>query len=140
MLEKARDIKGLKKTISREAKKVGLKCNTEDKQTTMFKVFQKIYYTKVKTLLGLDQCTLFVTGAAPISREVMDYFMSLDIKLTELYGMSESTGYHTGNLPNKIKFGSVGVNTDITVKSKLVKVRLLILLNLKRLYSPSLTE
>merc|ERR1712109_79731 len=47
--------------------------------------------------------------------------MSLDIKLTELYGMSESTGYHTGNLPGKIKFGSVGVNTDITVKSKLVK-------------------
>ena len=54
----------------------------------------------------------------------MNYFMSLDIKLTELYGMSESTGYHTGNLPGKIKFGSVGVNTDITVKSKLVKVRL----------------
>merc|ERR1712156_645890 len=121
MLEKAREIKGLKKKISREAKKVGLKCNTEDKQTTMFKVFQKIYYTKVKTLLGLDHCNLFVTGAAPISREVVDYFMSLDIKLTEFYGMSESTGYHTGNLPGKIKFGSVGVNTDITVKSKLVK-------------------
>ena len=70
MLEKAREIKGLKKKISREAKRVGLKCNTEDRQTTMFKVFQKIYYTKVKTLLGLDQCSLFVTGAAPISREV----------------------------------------------------------------------
>ena len=54
----------------------------------------------------------------------MNYFLSLDIKLTELYGMSESTGYHTGNLPEKIKFGSVGVNTDISVKSKLVKVRL----------------
>ena len=70
MLEKAREIKGLKKKISREAKRVGLKCNTEDRQTTMFKVFQKIYYTKVKTLLGLDQCILFVTGAASISREV----------------------------------------------------------------------
>ena len=70
MLEKAREIKGLKKKISAEAKRVGLKCNTEDRQTTMFKVFQKIYYTKVKTLLGLDQCILFVTGAAPISREV----------------------------------------------------------------------
>ena len=70
MLEKAREIKGLKKKISREAKRVGLKCNTEDRQTRMFKVFEKIYYSKVKTLLGLDQCTLFVTGAAPISREV----------------------------------------------------------------------
>ena len=48
--------------------------------------------------------------------------MSLDIKLTEVYGMSESSGIHTGNLPGKIKFGSVGVNSDVTVKSKLVKV------------------
>ena len=70
MLEKAREIKGLKKKISREAKRVGLKCNTEERQTTMFKVFQKIYYTKVKTLLGLDQATYFFTAAAPISREV----------------------------------------------------------------------
>ena len=139
MLEKGRDIKGLKKKVSQEAKKVGLKCNTEERETTMFKVFQKIYYTKVKTLLGLDQCGLFVTGAAPISREVcltfpwnfsnpiplkvMNYFMSLDIKITELYGMSESSGAHTGNPLGKIKFGSVGKCTDVTVKSKLVKVR-----------------
>ena len=73
MLEKGREIKGLKKKIGREAKKVGLKCNTEERQTTMFKVFQKIYYTKVKTLLGLDQCVLFVTGAAPIAREVCKF-------------------------------------------------------------------
>ena len=55
--------------------------------------------------------------------QVLNYFLSLDIKLTEVYGMSESSGIHTGNLPGKIKFGSVGVNSDVTVKSKLVKVR-----------------
>ena len=70
MLEKAREIKGLKKKISREAKRVGLKCNTEERQSTMFKVFQKIYYAKVKTLLGLDQSAYFFTAAAPIAREV----------------------------------------------------------------------
>ena len=56
--------------------------------------------------------------------QVVNYFLSLDIKLTEVYGMSESTGIHTLNPPGKIKFGSVGVNSDVTVKSKLVKVRL----------------
>ena len=124
MLEKAREIKGLKKKISREAKRVGLKCNTEERQSTMFKVFQKIYYTKVKTLLGLDQATYLFTAAAPIAREVVNYFLSLDMHLTEVYGMSESTGIHTLNPPGKIKLGSVGVNSDVTVKSKLVKVRL----------------
>ena len=141
MLEKAREIKGLKKKISAEAKRVGLKCNTEERQTRMFKVFQKIYYSKVKTLLGLGESTYFFTAAAPIAREVcqlsagvratllrvptvqvVNYFLSLDIKLTEVYGMSESTGIHTLNPPGKIKFGSVGVNSDVTVKSKLVKV------------------
>jgi len=121
MLEKAREIKGLKKKISREAKRVGLKCNTEERQSTMFKVFQKIYYTKVKTLLGLDQATYLFTAAAPIAREVVNYFLSLDMHLTEVYGMSESTGIHTLNPPGKIKLGSVGVNSDVTVKSKLVK-------------------
>ena len=52
----------------------------------------------------------------------MNYLMSLDIKLTEVYGMSESSGVHSGNLPWKIKFGSVGVVSDVTVKSKLVRV------------------
>ena len=58
-----------------------------------------------------------------ISVQVLNYFLSLDIKLTEVYGMSESTGIHTLNPPGKIKIGSVGVNSDVTVKSKLVKVR-----------------
>ena len=91
MLEKARDIKGLKKKIGREAKKVGLKCNTEERQTTMFKVFQKIYYTKVKTLLGLDQCVLFVTGAAPISREVCLQGAVIRLTYYELFRLSTTS-------------------------------------------------
>ena len=68
----------------------------------------------------------------------MNYFMSLDIKLTEVYGMSESSGVHSGNLPGKIKFGSVGVITDVTVKSKLVKVcRVKVVVFTKLLHSQS---
>ena len=41
---------------------------------------------------------MFVVGAAPTRREVHDYFMSINIPLMELYGMSESSGPHTLNL------------------------------------------
>ena len=43
-------------------------------------------------------------------REVHDYFMSINIPLMELYGMSESSGPHTLNLiqPDGWRVGSCG--------------------------------
>ena len=43
-------------------------------------------------------------------REVHDYFMSINIPLMELYGMSESSGPHTLNLmqPDRWRVGSCG--------------------------------
>jgi len=120
MLEKAKDVKGLKKTISKQAKATGLKYHTEGEKEGLFKVFQKIYYSKVKALLGFDQCTHFVTGAAPIEKKTMNYFLSLDIQLLELYGMSECTGLHTMQLYEKNKPKSTGL-TPPGIKSKLVQ-------------------
>ena len=98
MLEKAREIKGLKKKISREAKRVGLKCNTEERESRMFKVFQKIYYTKVKTLLGLDEATYFFTAAAPIAREVCQ-LLSAGVRatLSELCRLSTTSSRWTSS-------------------------------------------
>jgi len=108
MMEKAKEIKGLKKTISTKAKAVGLKFHTKGSHEAQFKLFQKIYYSKVKDVLGLDQCRLFLSGAAPIDKKTVQYFLSLDIKILEVYGMSESSGPHTISSPDKFKFGSVG--------------------------------
>lgn len=119
MLEKAKDVKGLKKTISKQAKLTGLKYHQEGDKEGLFKVFQKIYYSKVKALLGFDQCKWFFTGAAPIEQKTMNYFMSLDIRILELYGMSESTGMHTSQLTEKFKSKSCGITPE-GVTSKLV--------------------
>jgi len=123
MKEKGRDVKGLKKKISTKAKEVGLKCNTKEKETASYHLFQKIVYSKIKEALGLDQAKYFFSGAAPISKDTMNYFMSLDIKIMELYGMSESTGYHTGNTPDMKKMFTVGHLGDPSKKSKLDKAK-----------------
>ena len=121
MLEKAKDIKGAKKVVSREAKKAGLKFNTNGQKEGWYKLFQKIYFSKVKALLGLDECTHFFTGAAPIEKKTMDYFLSLDIRLLELYGMSETSGLHTSQTSELFKPKSTGCTPAPCVKSKLVE-------------------
>ena len=51
---------------------------------------------------------MFVSGAAPLSKDIMRYFLSLDIFIRELYGMSETTGPHTIIRKGDIHLGSVG--------------------------------
>lgn len=48
-----------------------------------------------KAALGFDRCLTFRTGAAPLSEDVKNYFLSLDIPVGEVYGLSESTAGHS---------------------------------------------
>ena len=65
---------------------------------------------KVLEEVGLQHCEIFAVGAAPMHRKVHEYFMSIDIPLMELYGLSETSGPHTLNLiqPDRWKVGSCG--------------------------------
>ena len=73
-----------------------------------FTVFEKLVYSKVKAGLGLDECRIAVSGAAPISTEVLDFFAGFGLPIYEVYGQSEDTGPTTFNVPGKTKFGTVG--------------------------------
>jgi len=63
---------------------------------------------KVKAALGLDQCVMCLTGAAPISRDTLEYFKNLDIFIHEVYGMSESGGPTTCNRLYHRETGTTG--------------------------------
>jgi len=61
-------------------------------------VFAKwLVFNKIKAALGLNKCCLYFTGAAPINIDIKRYFLSLDIPLIEVYGMSECAGPQTIN-------------------------------------------
>jgi len=63
---------------------------------------------KVKAALGLDEAVFYGTGAAPIHASTLEYFASLDIIISELFGMSECTGPHCSCTPEVFKFGTCG--------------------------------
>lgn len=69
---------------------------------------QRIVFSKLKQAVGLDRGRFFVSGAAPIAREILEFFASLDIMINEVYGQSEDTGPTSFNRPGRTKFGSVG--------------------------------
>jgi long-chain-fatty-acid--CoA ligase ACSBG len=63
---------------------------------------------KIHSDLGLEQCRNFFSGAAPISRESLEFFISLGIPLCEAYGLSETTGPHSNGYVSLNRIGSIG--------------------------------
>jgi long-subunit acyl-CoA synthetase (AMP-forming) len=71
----------------------------------------------IRARVGLDQCRLGVTGAAPISPDVVAFFRSLDLPLVEGYGMTESTVGATMNPIGEERLGTVGrANSGLELK------------------------
>ena len=64
-------------------------------------------FSLVRMLVGLDECQIAVTGAAPIAPETFDFFRALGIPLSEGYGMTESSGVITNEYVDP-RPGSVG--------------------------------
>uniref|UniRef100_A0A669EWU2 long-chain-fatty-acid--CoA ligase n=1 Tax=Oreochromis niloticus TaxID=8128 RepID=A0A669EWU2_ORENI len=83
-----------------------------------FMLANNLVFKKVRAALGLDRCKICCTGAAPITKDTLDYFMSLNIPVKELYGMSESCGPHTVSI-NEYRVTSCG-KVMIGCKVKLV--------------------
>lgn len=53
-----------------------------------------------------------MTAAAPISEETLSYFLSIDIVLYELYGMTETTGPTTVSAKHAVKYRAAGKTPD----------------------------
>jgi long-chain acyl-CoA synthetase len=71
-------------------------------------LFDRLVFSKVRHGLGMDNLLIAITAAAPISPELIVFFRALGIPLYELYGMTETTGPATSNLPEADRIGSIG--------------------------------
>jgi long-chain acyl-CoA synthetase len=64
--------------------------------------------TAVLTRIGLDQCRIATSGAAPIDPEIVAFFRALGVPLTEGWGMSELSNAATLAAPARARPGAVG--------------------------------
>ncbi len=68
----------------------------------------RLVHSKVKAKLGFNDLRVAVTGAAPISLDVLELFAGLGIIIHEVYGQSEGSGPTSFNFPGDARFGAVG--------------------------------
>lgn len=73
-----------------------------------YQLAQKFIISKVKQAMGFDRCLTFSSGAAPMSVDTKKYFMSLDMPITEIFGMSESSGGHSFSTRESPYFDTIG--------------------------------
>ena len=68
----------------------------------------KLVLAKIRAAFGLDECELALSAAAPLNPDLIWFFHSIGIKITEGYGQSEDNGPTTWNPPDAIQIGTVG--------------------------------
>ncbi len=73
-----------------------------------FRLARLLVLDNVRKLIGIHRSRFLVTGAAPISPELVRWYLALGVPMLEVWGMTETCGASTGVPAQRIKPGSIG--------------------------------
>jgi long-chain acyl-CoA synthetase len=76
-------------------------------------VFDRLVFSKVRRVFG-GRIRFFVSGSAPLNREIAEWFHAAGLLILEGYGLTESAGGGFINRPDNYKLGTVGLPFDGT--------------------------
>ncbi|MSQ83418.1 MAG: long-chain fatty acid--CoA ligase [Myxococcales bacterium] len=71
------------------------------------KLAQRAVFSKIHAVFG-GQVRAFISGGAPLSRELAEFFFAVGMPVYEGYGMTENCAAATANRPGACKIGTVG--------------------------------
>jgi long-chain acyl-CoA synthetase len=73
-----------------------------------FALARLLALNNVRKMIGIHRSRFLVTGAAPISPDLVRWYLALGVPMLEVWGMTESCGAATGVPASRIKPGSIG--------------------------------
>jgi long-chain acyl-CoA synthetase len=76
-------------------------------------LFDRLVFSKVRQVFG-GRIRFFVSGSAPLNREIAEWFHAAGLLILEGYGLTESGGGGFINRPDNYKLGTVGIPFDGT--------------------------
>jgi long-chain acyl-CoA synthetase len=68
----------------------------------------RLVLSRLRAAVGFDDVRILASGAAPIDPEVLRFFRSFGLEISEVYGQSENTGSTSLNRPGRSRIGTVG--------------------------------
>ncbi|PYX94066.1 MAG: long-chain fatty acid--CoA ligase, partial [Acidobacteria bacterium] len=72
-----------------------------------WKIADKLVYSQVRAGLG-GRVRLFISGGAPLGRELAEWYATIGIRIHEGYGLTETSPVIAVNTPREHKLGTVG--------------------------------
>lgn len=73
-----------------------------------FNIAQWLALNNVRKLIGIHHARFLVTGAAPISPDLVRWYLALGVPMLEVWGMTETCGASTGVPAERMRPGSIG--------------------------------
>ena len=67
----------------------------------------RLVYSKIRAALG-GRVRGFISGGAPLARELTEFFWAVDVKIYPGYGLTETSPVVSNNVPDANRVGSVG--------------------------------
>ncbi len=77
-----------------------------------FQLAQWLALNNVRKMIGIHRARYLVTGAAPISPDLVRWYLALGVPMLEVWGMTETCGVSTGVRAEHMKPGSIGPAAD----------------------------
>jgi long-chain acyl-CoA synthetase len=77
-----------------------------------FHVARFLTLNNVRKMMGIHKARFLVTGAAPISPDLVRWYLALGVPMLEVWGMTETCGASSANPARRIKPGSIGPAAD----------------------------
>lgn len=112
---KMQDASPLKRWLFRRSLRAGARCAPRERDGTRSfadrwqrGAADRLVFRALRERLGLRRCRLPVTGAAPISADLLEWLWSVGVPVTEGYGMTECAGVSHLNPPGAVRIGTVG--------------------------------
>jgi long-chain acyl-CoA synthetase len=90
---------------ARARERAGLRLGPIDRLSR--RLADRLVLSKVRGVFG-DRLELAMTGAAPIGKEILEFFDACGVTILEGYGMTETCAAATLNTPRELRFGTVG--------------------------------